>query len=95
MEDAGAGDLVSRSTDDIAELSSAVTETVPILSTSLFTILATTIALLSLDWQFLLIPVVVTPVYFLAARHYLSKAPQRYADERAAMACLLYTSRCV
>ncbi|AGG66765.1 ABC transporter ATP-binding protein [Corynebacterium callunae] len=86
VEDAGAGDLVSRSTDDIAELSSAVTETVPILSTSLFTILATTIALLSLDWQFLLIPVVVTPVYFLAARHYLSKAPQRYADERAAMA---------
>lgn len=86
VEDAGAGDLVSRSTDDIAELSLAVTETVPILSTSLFTILATTIALLSLDWQFLLIPVVVTPVYFLAARHYLSKAPQRYADERAAMA---------
>lgn len=86
VEDAGAGDLVSRSTDDIAELSSAVTKTVPILSTSLFTILATTIALLSLDWQFLLIPVVVTPVYFLAARHYLSKAPQRYADERAAMA---------
>ncbi|MFP7365828.1 ABC transporter ATP-binding protein [Corynebacterium callunae] len=86
VEDAGAGDLVSRSTDDIAELSAAVTETVPILSTSIFTILATTIALLSLDWQFLLIPVVVGPVYYLAARHYLSKAPQRYAAERAAMA---------
>ena len=29
VEDAGTGDLVSRSTDDVAELSAAVTETVP------------------------------------------------------------------
>ncbi|WP_053546138.1 ABC transporter ATP-binding protein [Corynebacterium deserti] len=86
VEDAGSGDLVSRSTDDVAELSAAVTETVPILSSSLFTIAATTIALFSLDWQFLLIPVIVAPVYYLAARHYLGKAPKRYAEERAAMA---------
>ena len=32
VEDAGTGDLVSRSTDDVAELSAAVTETVPILA---------------------------------------------------------------
>ncbi|ANE03969.1 ABC transporter ATP-binding protein [Corynebacterium crudilactis] len=86
VEDAGSGDLVSRSTDDVAELSAAVTETVPILSSSFFTIAATTIALFSLDWQFLLVPLVVAPVYYLASRHYLSKAPQRYASERAAMA---------
>lgn len=86
VEDAGTGDLVSRSTDDIAELSSAVTETIPILTSSFFTIVATTIALLTLDWQFLLIPVLVAPVYYLASRHYLSKAPKRYARERAAMA---------
>ncbi|MCK0089780.1 ABC transporter ATP-binding protein [Rhodococcus sp. HNM0563] len=86
VEDAGTGDLVSRSTDDVAELSAAVTETVPTLSTSLFTVIATVIALFTLDWQFLIIPVIVAPVYYLAARLYLSKAPRRYADERAAMA---------
>ncbi|HET8994531.1 MAG TPA: ABC transporter ATP-binding protein [Rhodococcus sp. (in: high G+C Gram-positive bacteria)] len=86
VEDAGTGDLVSRSTDDVAELSAAVTETVPTLSTSLFTVIATVIALFTLDWQFLIIPVIVAPVYYIAARLYLSKAPARYADERAAMA---------
>lgn len=86
VEDAGTGDLVSRSTDDVAELSAAVTETVPTLSTALFSVIATVIALFALDWRFLIIPVVVAPVYYIAARLYLSKAPARYADERAAMA---------
>ncbi len=86
VEDAGTGDLVSRSTDDVAELSAAVTETVPTLSTSLFTIVATVVALFTLDWRFLVIPVVVGPVYYVAARLYLGKAPARYAAERAAMA---------
>ncbi|WP_096459939.1 ABC transporter ATP-binding protein [Corynebacterium suranareeae] len=86
VEDAGSGDLVSRSTDDVSELSAAVTETVPILSTSLFTIAATIIALFSLDWQFVLVPIVVAPVYYFASKHYLGKAPERYAAERAAMA---------
>lgn len=86
VEDAGTGDLVSRSTDDVSQLSSAVTETVPILSSSLFTILATAVALVSLNWRFLLILVVVAPIYFFAARRYLQVAPGRYAAERASMA---------
>lgn len=86
VEDAGTGDLVSRSTDDVSQLSSAVTETVPILSSSLFTILATAVALVSLNWRFLLIIAVVTPIYFFAARRYLQVAPGRYAAERASMA---------
>ncbi|MFF0817453.1 ABC transporter ATP-binding protein [Rhodococcus sp. NPDC003318] len=86
VEDAGAGDLVSRSTDDVAELSAAVTETLPTLSTSLFTVIATVVALFVLDWHFLIIPVIVAPVYYVAARLYLAKAPGRYAAERAAMA---------
>lgn len=86
VEEAGTGDLVSRSTDDVAELSTAVTETLPILSSSVFTIVATVLMLLSLDWRFLLLPLVVAPLYYLAARHYLSRAPERYAAERAAMA---------
>ena len=86
VEDAGSGDLVSRSTDDVSELPAAVTETIPIMTSSVFTLAATTIALFTLDWQFLLIPLVVTPVYVMAARLYLRKAPGRYAEERAAMA---------
>ncbi len=86
VEDAGTGDLVSRSTDDVAELSAAVTETLPTLSTSLFSIAATVVALSALDWHFIVIPIVVVPVYYLAARMYLARAPKRYAAERAAMA---------
>jgi ATP-binding cassette subfamily C protein len=86
VEDAGTGDLVSRSTDDVAELSAAVTETLPTLSTSLFSILATVIALFALNWHFLFIPIVVAPVYYIAARMYLARAPKRYAAERAARA---------
>ena len=86
VEDAGTGDLVSRSTDDVAQLSAAVTETLPTLSTSLFSILATAIALSTLNWHFLFIPIVVAPAYYAASRMYLARAPKRYAAERAAMA---------
>lgn len=86
VEDAGTGDLVSRSTDDVAELSSAVTQTVPILATSIFSVVTTAGALVALNWQFLAIVAFAVPVYWLAARQYLNKAPQRYAAERASMA---------
>ena len=54
VEEAGTGDLVSRSTDDVAELSAAVTETVPVLAKSAFAIATTGVALVSLNWQYLL-----------------------------------------
>lgn len=86
VEDAGTGDLVSRSTDDVAELSAAVTETVPVLAKSIFAIASTAVALLTVDWQYLVVILAVTPLYFLAGRYYLRRAPDRYAAERAAMA---------
>ncbi len=86
VEEAGTGDLVSRSTDDVAELSAAVTETAPVLAKSAFAITTTAVALLSLNWQYILVVVAVTPLYVVAARSYLHRAPGRYADERAAMA---------
>lgn len=85
VEDAGSGDLVSRSTDDVAELSTAVTETVPLITNSAFTLVATAVTLVALDWQFLLVPLVTIPIYVQSARAYLRQAPTRYADERAAM----------
>ena len=86
VEEAGTGDLVSRSTDDVAELSAAVTDSVPVLAKSLFAVVATGLALVSLNWQYVMVVAAVTPLYFFAARRYLHRAPQRYTDERASMA---------
>ncbi|AHI22740.1 ABC transporter ATP-binding protein [Corynebacterium vitaeruminis] len=85
IEDAGTGDLISRSTDDVAELSAAVTDTIPMLTGAAFSVAATAFAILTLDIHFLVIPLVVLPLYYLAARQYLHTAPPRYAKERAAM----------
>lgn len=86
VEEAGTGDLVSRSTDDVAELSAAVTDSLPVLAKSLFAVVGTGLALVSLNWQYVMVVAAVTPLYFFAARRYLHRAPQRYTDERASMA---------
>ncbi|WP_293771785.1 ABC transporter ATP-binding protein [uncultured Corynebacterium sp.] len=86
VEEAGSGDLVSRSTDDVAELSSAVTETMPTLSASVFAIGTTAVALVTLQWQFLAVVAAATPIYFWACKRYLDVAPARYSAERASMA---------
>jgi ATP-binding cassette subfamily C protein len=85
VEDAGTGDVVSRSTDDVAQTSSAVMEVLPVLSGAVFVIAATGIGLLTVDWRFLAVILLVSPVYWLAARAYLRKAPQLFAAERASM----------
>lgn len=86
VEEAGSGDLVSRATDDVAELSAAVSETVPVLSKSVFMVGATAIALIAIDWQFLVVIAVVVPIYWFAVRRYLRVAPPRYIAQREAMA---------
>lgn len=85
VEDAGTGDVVSRSTDDVAQVSSAVMEVMPVLSGAVFVIAATGVGLLSVDWRFLLVLVLVSPVYWFSARSYLRRAPQLFAAERASM----------
>src|SRR5699024_949327 len=85
-EDAGAGDLVSRSTDDVAELSSAVTATVPTLSTSVFTVVATVIALFAANWRVLVITLRAAPPQWGAAATCLTRAAGRAARARAARA---------
>ncbi|QCQ89779.1 ABC transporter ATP-binding protein [Rhodococcus sp. SGAir0479] len=85
VEQAGSGDLVSRATDDVEEVSRAISTVVPALSTSLFTVVLTAVGLTALDWRFLAVLVVALPIYVLAVRWYLRKAPEIYAAERAAM----------
>ncbi|WP_072813845.1 ABC transporter ATP-binding protein [Rhodococcus zopfii] len=86
VESAGTGDLVSRATDDVDVVSTAISQGVPALSTSLFTIVATIVGLAALDWRFLAVVVVVLPVHVLAVRRYVREAPRVYTAERAAMA---------
>ena len=86
IEDAGTGDLISRSTDDVATLSAAVTQTVPVVANSGFTIVATGLAIVTLDWQYLAVIVLSAPIFIIGLRQYLAVAPGRYAAERAAMA---------
>lgn len=85
VERAGSGDLVSRATDDVEEVSRAINTVAPALSTSLFTVLLTAVGLTALDWRFLGAIVVTVPVYAFAVRWYLRSAPGIYAAERVSM----------
>jgi ATP-binding cassette subfamily C protein len=86
VEAAGSGDLVSRATDDVSAVSIAISQVVPALATSVFTIALTLVGLALLDVRFLIVAIVVLPVHVLAVRMYLKHAPPIYAAERAAMA---------
>lgn len=86
VEDAGFGEAVSRTTDDVAEISNAVKEVLPAVCGALFTIVVTFFGLAVIDWRFAVALLLVIPVQLLAVRFYLGRAPAQYAAERAAMA---------
>lgn len=86
VESAGTADLVSRSTDDVAEVSAAITDTLPLLSKSTFLIVVTATALVAVDPRLLLCALVAVIPYWWGARRYLRVAPERFAAERAGMA---------
>ncbi len=86
VERAGAGDVVSRATDDVAQVSQAVTQTLPVASGAVFTVLVSIGGVGSVDWRFLAAFLVVLPVHVLGIRKYLKYAPDIYAAERGAMA---------
>lgn len=86
VEEAGSGDLVSRATDDVGVVSQAISRGVPALARSGFAVAVTIAGFAALDWRFLLVVVVVLPVYVLGARMYVRAAPPVYRAERVAMA---------
>ncbi|WP_240498022.1 ABC transporter ATP-binding protein [Williamsia sp. 1135] len=86
VEAAGTGDLVSRATDDVSQVSIAIGRAVPALSTSVFAAILTVAGLGVLDWRFLGVVAVTVPVYIVGVRMYLASAPEIYAAERAATA---------
>lgn len=86
VEEPGAGDVVSRATDDVAALSAAVSTAAPAVANSTFSFAATALALVGMDWRFLAVIACAGPIYLWGARNYLRVAPRRYAREREAMA---------
>ncbi|MET0862856.1 MAG: ABC transporter ATP-binding protein, partial [Nakamurella sp.] len=86
VEAAGTGDLVSRASDDVAEVGEGITKVLPAFSGAAFTIVLTGLGLALIDIRYLLALVIVIPVHVYAVRRYLRKAPAIYSAERAAMA---------
>ncbi|HEY9294726.1 MAG TPA: ABC transporter ATP-binding protein [Microlunatus sp.] len=84
LERAGTGEVTARVTSDVAQVSESAGQLV-MLSSSILTVLATAIGFLTLDWRLALAFGTVLPVYLLALRWYLVRAPRLYAAERAAV----------
>lgn len=84
VEAAGAGDVVTRAGDDIAEVSGTLPEVLPRLCASAFTIVLVGAGLSTLDPWYVLGFAVTVPLYALTVRWYLRTAPEVYAAERAA-----------
>ena len=84
LERAGTGEVTARVTSDVAQVSESANQLV-MLSSSILTVLATAVGFLTLDWRLALAFGCVLPVYILALRWYLARAPRLYAAERAAV----------
>lgn len=90
VESAGTGDLISRTSDDVARASDGVTEIVPALTSAMLAIAVTIAGMTVVDWRYGLVLILLVPVYALAARWYLRRAPQLYAAQRASTATLAH-----
>ncbi|MGO2746876.1 ABC transporter ATP-binding protein [Microbacterium sp.] len=85
VEHAGTGDLVSRSSDDVAQVADAAPQLIPAFTTVAFTILVTFAGMATLDPWYALALAIVLPVYVVTVRWYLRTGPRVYRAERAAM----------
>lgn len=84
VEEAGAGDLVSRTSDDVTAIADAAPAVTGVLTTTAFTIVVSLIGLSALQWPYAVAFAVVLPVYVLAMRWYLRTGPRVYRAERSA-----------
>lgn len=85
VERAGSGDLISRSSDDVAAVTDAAPTVIPVLTVTAFTIVVSLGGLAALEWPYAAAFAVVLPVYALTMRWYLRTGPRMYRAERAAM----------
>lgn len=84
VEAAGAGDLTSRVTDDVAVVGEAVREAVPELARAALLVGLTGVGLAVLDWRFLLAALLAVPVQVWTARSFLGRSTPLYTAQRVA-----------
>ncbi|MGA8257781.1 MAG: ABC transporter ATP-binding protein [Nocardioides sp.] len=85
LEEAGAGDVLSRVGDDARVVSTNASTIVPELLASLTAVLLTVVGLFVLDWRLALAGLLALPSYVLGLRWYLPRSGPYYTRERAAM----------
>ncbi|GAA5144106.1 ABC transporter ATP-binding protein [Nocardioides marinquilinus] len=84
VERAGSGDLVQRTGGDVAVISQAIREAVPLLVLCTLDVALTVAGLAVLDWRLALAGLAPLPLWVLATRWYLRASGPRYAAERVA-----------
>ncbi|GAA1903764.1 ABC transporter ATP-binding protein [Nocardioides lentus] len=84
LEEAGAGDLLSRVGDDVRLVQESLRDAVPTLMTSVVAIVFTGAGLFALDWRLGLAGLGAVPAYVWALRWYLPQSGPRYRAEREA-----------
>ncbi|KXP11413.1 hypothetical protein AXK57_08765 [Tsukamurella pulmonis] len=82
LERVGPGDLIARTTDDVTVLTQTVNETLPAITGAGFAVAVTLVGMGVLDWRFVLVALVLAPVYYFAIRRYRRHAPAQYLEER-------------
>lgn len=84
VERAGSGDLVQRTGGDVAVLSEAIRQAVPLLVLCVLDVGLTLAGMAVLDWRLALAGLAPLPIWILATRWYLRSSGPLYAAERIA-----------
>jgi len=85
VEKAGAGDLTSRVTNDVAVVAEAARTALPEFTRALLTIVLTLAGMAVLDWRFLVAALLAVPVQAYTVRWYARRAVPLYARQRVAV----------
>jgi len=85
LEEAGAGDLLSRVGDDVRAMAESLTQIVPLLIQSSVAVVFTAGGLFALDWRLGLAGLATAPFYLLGLRWYLPRSGPFYRRERIAL----------
>jgi ATP-binding cassette subfamily C protein len=86
IERAGSGDLLSRVSDDVAQIAKAVREALPRMASSALVVALTIVGLTALDWRLALAGLLAVPLQAHTLRWYLRHSGSVYAAERRAAA---------
>jgi ATP-binding cassette, subfamily C, bacterial len=86
IERAGSGDLVSRVSDDVAQIAEAVRKALPRMASSALIVGLTIVGIAALDWRLALAALLAVPIQAHTLRWYLGRSGPVYAAERRAAA---------